>query len=603
MAEGFVIGGLIVLGLFGGAGNLIISRPGIDKFAWPYLLWAGCVGLLPLILIFIVLPRFGRLRLRHRRALFALVLVVCFLPVLTPIHLQANTGYALAAVYVLFQGRTRWTWAAALLAATLVIDSTAWPAGAFGKDLCGHVAYWMINNVSIGIQVAVLARFARVTHRLETTRRDVAEISLAEERLRAGRDVHDLLGFSLTVIIVRLEVVLRALRKGDAGEELDLAAGLVDQALADLGTVARGTPPTSLRAEIEAARSVLGRSGVEAEITVTGSPGEIADRELAYVLREAVTNVLRHSAADRCEIVAGPGGLRVSNNGAVPSASPPGSGLRGLRGRLAAHGGTVETGLDDGVFTLTAKIPRPARGGVPARWREFAPLAGLVLALEGLASLDPHFWRGAPAPVIAASLAATVVVYAILFRFAAARPVARPVRLLAVQAVFAVVPCLLGWAPYDQLAALAAGAVWVLPRRAAVAAFTACWLAGTWYTSVVILKTGVWPGSVQGTGLLFLTLNSTLYTQIAYWMTLELSRLARELTRARAGLAAAAVARERARFAHQLGDRLGSGLSAVARSLAVARASPDPEPDLRAAIAQARDTAQEVRSIARAATS
>ncbi|GAB3669178.1 hypothetical protein GCM10027589_36320 [Actinocorallia lasiicapitis] len=603
VAERIVVAELVILGVFGTAGNMIIARPGVDKLSVAYLVWVGCLAVLPALVAVAVLPRFERMR--GRGALFALIVVLCYLPVLTDLRMQSNTGYPIAAAYVLFCGARRWGWIGGLLLTSLTIDLLCWPAGSFGRSRAEHAVYWMINNTSLAIQVCVFATFAWTAHRLLETRRDVAEVSVAQERLRAGRDVHDLLGFSLTVIVIRLEVVLRALRKGDVEAELELATGLVEQAIADVRTVGEGTPLTSLEAELDAAAAVLGWAGIDADVTVTAMPSPDADQALAYVLREAVTNVLRHSKADRCRIEVRATGLTVANDGLHPAPGQArrtagGSGMGNLRTRLAACSGRLTAREEHGWFTLTARVPeRRVRRWDASGWQAVAPTAGMVLALDGLTPLDAHFWTGAPGWVIAIVVAATVASYGILFRFAARKPVRRPRRLFAIQVCCALVPFLFGWAPYDQFATVAACGLVVLGRRTGRIMFVGAAFAGAWFTAVTVIKTGIWEGSVIGFPLLFLLFTSTIAAQLGYWLALELSRRNRELTDARHDLAVATVARERARFALHLRDRLGSGLHTVARSLDQARTAPDPESEILAAIRQARHTTQEIRTIAR----
>jgi len=120
--------------------------------------------------------------------------------------------------------------------------------------------------------VYVVSRLARVMHRLHATRQEVSETTVQDERGRARRDVHDLLGFSLTVIIIRLEVALRALRRGKAEEELQTAYELVEEALASVRKVADGAPITSLAAEAASAKEALEWAGVRPTSTSRESP-------------------------------------------------------------------------------------------------------------------------------------------------------------------------------------------------------------------------------------------------------------------------------------------------------------------------------------------
>jgi len=249
----------------------------------------------------------------------------------------------------------------------------------------------------------------------------VSEAGVRDERGRARRDVHDLLGFSLTVIIIRLEVALRALRRGKADDELRTAHQLVEQALASVRTVADGTPITSLMDEVASAKEALEWAGVRAEVEVTDVPEGEADAALAYVLREGVTNVLRHSKATVCRIEASATGVRIVNDGAAPSNRPPGSGLRGLQARLAPLKGCVTTRLDDGEFTLDATLPCQKRRRRKGLWDRLVPLLTMSLCLGGLTYLYPATWRQLDTAHLLLTLVFDLAVYGLLLWLGTAR--------------------------------------------------------------------------------------------------------------------------------------------------------------------------------------
>jgi two-component system sensor histidine kinase DesK len=192
-----------------------------------------------------------------------------------------------------------------------------------------------------------------------------ARLAITEERLRFARDVHDLLGHHLSVIAVKAELAQRLVdvdpeRAGrEAGEVRELAAA----ALAEMREVVHGYRAVDLGAQLDAVARVLGSSGVRC--TVTGEAGPLPEAVatgLAATVREAGTNVLRHSRATWCRIdlVRGVDEVRltVANDGAGEARRDAhSSGLQGLSDRLAASGGRLRTDVVDGVFTLDAVVP------------------------------------------------------------------------------------------------------------------------------------------------------------------------------------------------------------------------------------------------------
>ncbi|WP_344243137.1 sensor histidine kinase [Actinocorallia libanotica] len=583
-AERLVLLNLAFLAVLGGLGNLVFSGPGTG---WPFLVWGAAVFLSPVLQVFISLPRFERLRRRRRWWLYGLDLLLCFGPVLTPMHFQANTGYPMASTLLLFRGRLRWAVVVGLFAATVCVDFVFWPENAFGRGRGEHVAYWLLNNVGVGVQVYVVSRLARVMHRLHATRQEVSEAIVQDERGRARRDVHDLLGFSLTVIIIRLEVALRALRRGKADEELQTAHELVEQALASVRTVADGTPITSLAAEAASAKEALEWAGVEARVNVMGVPDGRADEALAYVLREGVTNVLRHSKANVCQVDVSATGVRIVNDGAMPSKRPPGTGLKGLQARLAPLKGGVSAHLKDGEFTLDATLPCQKRRWREGLWSRLGPLLTMSLCLSGLTYLYPMTWRQLDSVPLLVTLAFDAAVYALLLWLGTTRrpPVAAG---LAALTALATLPALFGWSLWSQ-AFVAGGAIpFFLPNLTGLALASLCAVAG--------VAAGSAPLAVVP---LLGALLANLYGQMLIFAALLLPRLAEQLREARTALTAVNVAKERARFGLHLRDRLGSSLFQVLRALEQARQGENAEEELAKAITHSRSTSQEIRAIAR----
>jgi two-component system sensor histidine kinase DesK len=188
-----------------------------------------------------------------------------------------------------------------------------------------------------------------------------SRLAAGEERLRFARDVHDLLGHRLSVIALKAEMAERTDDQERARQEAAEVRVLAGTALAELREVVHGYRQVDLREQLTAIQQVLNSSGVRCTVTVPD--GELpAAVPLTAVLREASTNVLRHSSAGWCTIDivrdADRTTMTVVNDGARDDPPDPHShGLRGLAERLAESGGTLRTRADGDRFTVEAVVP------------------------------------------------------------------------------------------------------------------------------------------------------------------------------------------------------------------------------------------------------
>ena len=226
-----------------------------------------------------------------------------------------------------------------------------------------------LQALTFGLLVIGLRRLAALVEEVEATRGRAAELAVSEERLRLSRDLHDLLGRNLSVIALKSELARRLLGSDpDAAErEIGDVEAVARQSLEEARAALRGLRRTSQDGELERARDALEAAGIEADVRSDGPlPAEV-EEPLGFAAREAVTNVIRHSGASRCELLVRREGrvaeLDVRDDGAGRSASPAGSGLRGLAERMAEAGGTLTAGpLPDGGFRLAARVPLDQTG-------------------------------------------------------------------------------------------------------------------------------------------------------------------------------------------------------------------------------------------------
>ncbi|MEV7141158.1 sensor histidine kinase [Streptomyces tauricus] len=267
---------------------------------------------------------------------------------------------------------------------------------------------WGAVNVAYGtflstMVTAAILSLSDAVRQLRAAREELAHRAVEEERLRFSRDLHDLLGHTLSVIVVKSEAARRIAHR-------DLDAALVQvsdiesvgrQALTEIREAVTGYREGSLATDLDRARSALLAAGIEPVVRQSGPPlSARAEALLGWVVREAVTNAVRHSGARRCSITVDGGServrLRVSDDGAgvsggrsstlrpssvlpssvlpssvLPSSVLPGvggvgvggTGLKGLTERLAAAGGSLEAGPGvRGGFVVTAELPGEAVG-------------------------------------------------------------------------------------------------------------------------------------------------------------------------------------------------------------------------------------------------
>ena len=207
-----------------------------------------------------------------------------------------------------------------------------------------------------------------VVQRLDESRAVAAELAVAQERLRFASDLHDIQGHHLQVIALKAELAERMLtsQPSEAGAQIGEIRVIAKQALEETRALVAGMREVSLEDELENAREVLTLAGATCNLELAAVPLTAESRRvLALAVREATTNILRHSDADAAQItlvsVRGGAQLRVTNNGvtearadSVDDMAAEGTGLRGTRERLEALNGRLHTarGADEFMFEV-----------------------------------------------------------------------------------------------------------------------------------------------------------------------------------------------------------------------------------------------------------
>ncbi len=293
----------------------------------------------------------------------------------------------------------------ALAAVTLVSMLVTYRQGG-GEDAIAAVAW---GTFTAGVVVHVTLKLFASIAELRATRQRLADAAVAQERLRFSRDLHDLLGHTLSLMVVKAEAVCRLLPRDveAAATQAGDIRTIGREALAEVRAAVTGYRGRGFADELAAARVGLEEVGVRAVVTLDGvRPAPEADVLLGWAVREGVTNVIRHARATWCEITltgqereivleirndgaggrtrrgAGPGGTsgreeqgaterrehgehgersvrEHGEHGEYGERSVRGHGLDGLAERAAAVSGSVEAGaLPGGRFALTVKVPR-----------------------------------------------------------------------------------------------------------------------------------------------------------------------------------------------------------------------------------------------------
>ncbi|MEU3557694.1 sensor histidine kinase [Streptomyces fragilis] len=248
------------------------------------------------------------------------------------------------------------------------------------------VVYYTLAGTLTGLVIYGLTRLTDLVREVHDTREELARMAVAQERLRFARDLHDLLGYSLSAITLKGELIQRLIttRPETARKEIASVLEVARQALADVRLVSSGYRDMSLTEEAESAGTVLAAADVRARVDVQcGRLHPVVDTVLATALREGVTNILRHSRVRVCAIEAAMDGetvrLRLTNDrphehGRIFSDHSGGSGLDNLRCRLAAIGGGLSAGLqDDGGFLLEVWAPLRPQSAEEAEPLMFEP--------------------------------------------------------------------------------------------------------------------------------------------------------------------------------------------------------------------------------------
>jgi two-component system sensor histidine kinase DesK len=253
-----------------------------------------------------------------------------------------------------------------------LVTSAASVVAGFYVAVTHHAGYGAtFAAIAIGPMAAFFGyssgRRADMVSVLRRTRADLARAAVAEERLRIARDLHDLLGHSLSLITLQAELAGRVIGTdpGRAASEIAELESVARQSLSDVRTAVAGYRQPDLAGELISARQLLDSAGIVSRISAPDTAGlsQEVDAALAWAVREGTTNVVRHSRATHVDISVstGPAGAvaEISDNGALSTRPRSGgSGLAGLAERVRSLGGDLAAGgVEPHGFRLRVVVP------------------------------------------------------------------------------------------------------------------------------------------------------------------------------------------------------------------------------------------------------
>ena len=306
--------------------------------------------------------------------LFLQAILTYALVPLTGWHPLIMVGFLAGSALLLVPAAPGWAAFAAVIATLPVLFTVKPMAGlSTGEVWLGAVVFLTLDGAALGLLVYGLTRLAQLAVQLENLRGELARKAVAVERLRVARDTHDLLGLGLSAIAMKADLIGKLIDRGDAraGAEIAELARICATARADVRLVTGEARDLPLDAELAAARDVLTSAGIDVRMRVSADPPPEAAAVLVPVIREAVTNILKHSGASYCVLEMTADArllhLSISNDGRGDTGGGPlaevgrtGNGLLNLAARLDAAGGDLTATPEDGTFSLAVELPLAA---------------------------------------------------------------------------------------------------------------------------------------------------------------------------------------------------------------------------------------------------
>ena len=277
---------------------------------------------------------------------FALPAVVAASALLVVFTLRTPPQYGSLFLYALIMAGAACNWRIGLPAVLLLSVLSGAVELARGESFTDATGQFL-NELLVGLTAVAGQLLIQANRQLSQAREQIARLAVGEERLRFARDLHDLLGHSLSVIALKSELAGRLIKAtpGLAAHEVEDIEKVARDALRDVREAVAGYRQPTLAAELAGAHEALTAAGIEDHVDQNHAPlPSVVESVLAWTVREGVTNVMRHSQAKRCAIrIANRDGratVEVVDDGRGGTLEA-GTGLRGLRERVLERGGTL----------------------------------------------------------------------------------------------------------------------------------------------------------------------------------------------------------------------------------------------------------------------
>ncbi|HEY3614336.1 MAG TPA: sensor histidine kinase [Gaiellales bacterium] len=327
--------------------------------------WACVAAFVALYLV--LLPPVHAVARRGERAIWAALGLLAALAAIA-LLLGAPSSLALLFVYVVTVAGMQLRPAPAGVVVAVAAAAVATGLALSGSDGSAVAAY-ALTVLGVGATMAALGSSLRANDELREARGELARLAVSDERLRIARDMHDLLGHTLSLVALKSDLAARLVRSDPerAEAEMNDVRSVTRQALEEVRSAVHGYRQLPFASALDGARAALSAAGIDCR--VEGAPPQLAtevESVLAWALREATTNVVRHSGAHGCAITLEHDpeavSLLVVDDGAATSgATGEGAGLVGLAERARGLNGTLEAGArPGGGYRLRLTLPRGA---------------------------------------------------------------------------------------------------------------------------------------------------------------------------------------------------------------------------------------------------
>jgi two-component system, NarL family, sensor histidine kinase DesK len=298
-----------------------------------------------------------------------------------PINVGASGMFIYVAAFIPFVTENIWLSSALIATSTILTAGEGWivRASPWGWGVCAFFC------ITVGAANTVAAQKMRAGQKLGLAHEEIAHLAKVAERERIARDLHDVLGHTLSVVVLKSELAGKLMDRDPdrARREIGEVEQIARKALSDVREAISGYRAGGLAAEIARAQKTLDAAGVTLECE--SQPPQLPPAEetvLSLIVREAVTNIVRHAQASRCVLEissSGDGTALVVQDDGRGGIRQEGNGLRGMRERAASIGATLRVDSAQGT-RLMIQIPSRASGESPASPAAVAPVSAAPIA-------------------------------------------------------------------------------------------------------------------------------------------------------------------------------------------------------------------------------